>query len=49
MVFGIPLKIGEREIRPGVVVLELTGQIHMSDSGLATNRAEKWQAFLEPQ
>ena len=29
MVIGIPLKIAKREIRPGVVVLELTGRIHM--------------------
>jgi len=29
MVFGIPLKITKIEIRPGVIVLEMTGQIYM--------------------
>jgi anti-sigma B factor antagonist len=29
MVIGIPLKIANREMRPGVVVLEMTGPIHM--------------------
>jgi anti-sigma B factor antagonist len=29
MVIGIPLKIAKKEIRPGVVVLELSGRIHM--------------------
>jgi anti-sigma B factor antagonist len=29
MVIGIPLQIVKRESRPGVVVLEMTGRIHM--------------------
>jgi anti-anti-sigma factor len=29
MVIGVPLQIAKREIRPGIVVLEMTGRIHM--------------------
>lgn len=29
MVIGVPLQISKRESRPGIAVLEMTGQIHM--------------------
>jgi anti-sigma B factor antagonist len=38
MVIDSPLQIVKREIKPGVVVLEMTGRIHM---GLACQRIEQ--------
>ena len=38
MVISLPLEIAKREIKPGIVVLEITGAIHM---GPASQRIER--------
>jgi len=38
MVISLPLEIARREIRPGIVVLEITGAIHMGPASRSIER-----------
>jgi anti-sigma B factor antagonist len=38
MVISLPLQIAKREIRPGIVVLEITGAIHMGPASQSIER-----------